>query len=272
MNTKQCLHTHTTYADGKDTPEALVLTAMEKGFGGIGFSEHTYMPFSDYPYQMKVEDMPRYKREVLDLKEKYRGRIDIFCGLEFESFCDAPAEGYDYLIGSVHYVEAEGQPRGFDKDLACVRELIDRFFGGDAMTFARRYYETVANLPRKHDFDILGHFDILTKNNELGRFLDTSSKAYLDLGFEAIHALKGKIPLFEVNTGAMSRGYRTSPYPQLDFIKEFYACGFGAVITSDCHDRNFLDCGFEQARELLLEAGFKTKWIMTDNGFKEVTL
>ena len=85
-------------------------------------------------------------------------------------------------------------------------------------------------------------------------------------------SLKGKIPLFEVNTGAISRGYTTLPYPQMEFLKEFKNCGFGAVITSDCHDKNFLDCGFDNAKTLLLEAGFKSKYVLTDNGFKEVAL
>ena len=94
--------------------------------------------------------------------------------------------------------------------------------------------------------------------------------AMLKLGKEAIHALKGKIPLFEVNTGAISRGYRTSPYPQPEFLKEFLACGFGAVISSDCHDKNHLDCFYEEAEELLASTGFKSKWILTDGGFREV--
>ena len=140
------------------------------------------------------------------------------------------------------------------------------------MAFAKKYYETVARLPEKGKLDIIGHFDLLTKNNELGNFLDTTQKEYLDLGFEAIHALKGRIPLFEVNTGAIARGYRTAPYPQLDFIKEFQKCGFGVVITSDCHDKNFLDCHFAESRQLLQEAGFKTRWILTDDGFREVRL
>ena len=28
--------------------------------------------------------------------------------------------------------------------------------------------------------------------------------------------------LFEVNTGAIARGYRTIPYPQMEFLKEFF--------------------------------------------------
>ena len=88
----------------------------------------------------------------------------------------------------------------------------------------------------------------------------------------AIQTLKGQIPFFEVNTGAISRGYRTTPYPQMEFLRAFKDSGFGAVITSDCHDRNFIDCYYEEAEELLRAAGFRSKWMLTQEGFKEVAL
>lgn len=270
--TKQNLHTHTTFADGKNTPEELAQEAVRRGFSGLGFSEHTYMPFSPYPYQMKVRDMDEYRLRVYDLKERYRGVLDVFCGLEWEFYSDVPAEGYDYLIGSVHYLSVDGGLYGFDHNLEKTQEYIQQHFAGNAMAFAKSYFDTVARLPQRGKFDILGHFDLLTKNNEAGNFLDTTSKEYLSLGYEAIHALKGKIPLFEVNTGAMARGYRSSPYPQMDFLREFLCCGYGAVITSDCHDAGQLDCGFDLAEDLLRQAGFRSKWILTEQGFREVAL
>ena len=78
--------------------------------------------------------------------------------------------------------------------------------------------------------------------------------------------------MFEVNTGAIARGYRTTPYPQFEFLKEFKDCGFGAVITSDCHDKEFIDCYYKESRELLLNAGFNSQWVLTKDGFKEVEI
>ncbi|MBR7133015.1 MAG: histidinol-phosphatase HisJ family protein [Clostridia bacterium] len=272
MKNKQNLHIHTTYADGKDSPEKIVLAAIAKGFDSIGFSEHTYMEFSDFPYQMTIEDMVKYKAEIYTLKEKYKNQINIFCGLEYELFSEVPVEGFDYLIGSVHYLDFEGKKISFDKGVDEVKDFINKNFGADGLRFAKKYFETLLLLPQKHTFDILGHFDILTKTNELRNFIDTTSKEYLNYGYEAINNLKGKIPLFEVNTGAIARGYRTTPYPQTEFLREFKNCGFGVVITSDCHNKDFIDCYYSEARELLLEAGFNTKWILTANGFKEVEL
>lgn len=269
---KQNLHTHTTFADGKDTLEELVIEAINRGFSSLGFSEHSYMHFSSFPNQLTLEKMPAYINEINTLKMKYQDIIDIFCGLEYELFSEVPVDGFDYMIGSVHYLDFGEQILGFDRNLQQTLDYVNDNFGGDGLAFAKKYFETVITLPEKHNFDIIGHFDLVVKNNEAGRFVNTSSKEYLNAGFEAIHALKGKIPLFEVNTGAISRGYRSIPYPQIEFLKEFKECGFGAVITSDCHDKNFLDCHFKESRELLLATGFKTIFILTNKGFKEVNI
>lgn len=272
MSEKQNLHIHSTYADGKDTPEEMVIEAIRRGFDSIGFSEHSYMSFSSYPYQMTIKETDNYKTEIRSLKSKYKGLIDIFCGMELEMYSDVPTDGFDYIIGSVHYLDFNGDILGFDRGLQETIEYVNINFGGNGLNFAKKYFETIARLPEKNSVDIIGHFDLVTKNNEKGNFIDVSSREYLNSGFEAIHALKGKIPFFEVNTGAISRGYRTSPYPQMEFLKEFNRLGFGVVITSDCHNKNFIDCFYEESENLIAEAGFKSKWILTDNGFKEVGL
>lgn len=272
MSRLQNLHIHTNYVDGKDSPEEIVVKAIEKGFDSIGFSEHTYMPFSDYPHQMTVEKTGEYKAEIDALKEKYKDKIDIFCGLEYELFSDIDVTGFDYIIGSVHYLDFDGKKISFDRGVREVNDLVENYFNGDSIKFAKKYFETLLMLPQKLNVDILGHFDIFTKTNEVNKFIDTTSKVYLDYGYEAIHNLKGKIPLFEVNTGAIARKYRTAPYPQLDFMKEFKRSGFGAVITSDCHDKEFLDCYYKETRELLMAAGFHSIWVLTNSGFREIGL
>lgn len=269
---RQNLHTHTTYVDGKDTPEELVLEAIKRGLGAIGFSEHSYLRYSSYPHQLTVDKAELYKKEIKALKSKYREQINIYCGLEYDFYSDLGVEGFDYLIGSVHYLDCHGSVVTFDRGLNETLDYIKENFGGNGLSFAKKYYETVALLPEKQEFDIVGHFDLVIKNNEQGRFIDVSAREYLDLGFEAIHSLKGKIPFFEVNTGAIPRGYRASPYPQMEFLQEFNRCGFGALITSDCHDKAYLDCRFEDARELLAAAGFHSRYILTDGGFTEVGL
>ena len=267
MKYKQNLHIHTTYVDGKDSPEEMVVKAIQKGFDSIGFSEHTYLQYSSFPNQLTTDKMELYKKEIKQLKHKYQDKIDIFCGLEYDFYSEINTDYFDYVIGSVHYLDCNGNIVTFDRSLKETFDYVNVNFGGDGLKFAKKYFETVARLPEKNGFDIIGHFDLITKNNEIGKFIDTSSKKYLNYGFEAIHTLNGKIPFFEVNTGAISRGYRTSPYPSRSLLAELKRRHFGAVITTDCHNAEFLLCYYEEAIEYAAECGLSELWYPKNGQF-----
>lgn len=271
MNTLQNLHTHSTYDDGKDTPTEMIEAAIKKGFGGIGFSGHSYMFFSP-SYSMSLAGTEEYKKEITALKQQYKDKIDVFLGLEFDAYSQVEFSGYDYMIGSFHYLKIGDEYVGFDRSAEEVSRVIDVYFGGDSMAFVKECYRQYAILPELGNFDILGHFDLLTKNIEKQKFFDTDSEEYLKYALEALDAMRGKIPLFEVNTGAIARGYRTSPYPMKNIVKQMREWGFGAIISSDCHNSAYLDCAFDDARELLAECGFKEKYILTPSGFVSVKL
>ena len=138
--------------------------------------------------------------------------------------------------------------------------------------YAKEYYKLLASLPEYGDFDIIGHFDIITKHIDVKDFFDVTSKEYISAAVEAAEVLKGKIPFFEVNTGAVARGYRKTAYPTFEVAKELKRLGFGAVITSDCHNADLLDFKFDEAEEFLKECGFKERYILTEDGFKAVAL
>lgn len=267
----QNLHTHTCYCDGADTPEEIIISAMDKGFESIGFSGHSFMIHS--PMFVKLGDRTEeYKKEVVRLREKYKDQMKIYLGLEVEMLSNADLVGYDYLIGSVHYLKIGEEYVGFDRNEEAVEKVINTYFGGNGMKYAKAYYETLAQLPQYGNFDIIGHFDLVTKHSDNRMFFDISSKEYTNAAIEAAEALAGKIPLFELNTGAIARGYRKSPYPSITLIKELKRLGFGAVITSDCHNKAMLDCNFDEAAELLKECGYKEKHVLTDCGFTAVSL
>ncbi len=266
MNTLQNLHQHTTFCDGKDTPEEIVLEAINKGFGAIGFSGHCYMEYAKY-YAMSLEATQKYRQEIARLKKVYGDRIDIFCGLEFDICCPERPEGYDYVIGSLHGLRFDGVDYEFDGIADHFRKMIDEHFGGDGMAFAKEYYRQLTWLPDYGDCDIIGHFDLITKHRDSISFFDSDAREYRTAALEAAEALAGKIPYFEVNTGAIARGYRTTPYPDPFIIKEMKNLGFGAVISSDCHNKHLMDFWFEEAKQLLRECGYAEFFILTKQGF-----
>lgn len=117
-----------------------------------------------------------------------------------------------------------------------------------------------------------GHFDLITKHCENTDFFDQNYKEYKKAVTKAAESLAGKIPFFEVNTGAIARGYRKTPYPTEYILNLMRDLGFGVVVTSDCHNKAMLDCYFEEADKLLKKCGFNEKYILTNDGFKPVEI
>lgn len=270
-NTKQNLHVHSIYCDGKDTPEEMIEAAIAAGFGSLGFSIHSYMSCSKSGF-LSLEKQADYNREIERVKAKYKNIFPIYRGVEFDIYADSPWEGYDYTIASVHYLHTSEGLVSFDVGLEKTLSYVEKYFAGDGMAFAKTYYEALATAPDYGRFDIIGHFDLITKHNETHPFIDIESKEYKRYYTEAIDALVGKIPFFELNTGAIARGYRSTPYPSPEITKLLREKGFGATISSDCHDKRFVDFGYEDAAEFLRAAGYRTKFILTEQGFEEVAL
>jgi len=258
---KQNLHTHTIFCDGKNTPEEMVISAIEKGFDTIGFSGHSNTQF-DIDWHMTGENTLLYVNEINRLKEKYQGKIDVLLGLEYEMYSQTPAKGYDYVIGSSHFLKIPDGYVSFDEAAETVKGIIDTYFAGDGMKYAREYYRQVADLWKYGSFDIVGHFDIIAKHCEKHSFFDADAKEYKDAALTALHALAEKQRVFEVNTGAIARGYRTMPYPAPFILKEMNEIGLTVILTADCHNADYLDCYYDEAIELIKSCGFKSIGVM----------
>ena len=265
----QNLHTHTTYCDGKDSVEEMIIAAYNMSFDSIGFSSHSFMKGCSLPESI----IENYKSEIADLKVKYADKIDVFCGLECEMCGNTNLSGFDYLIGAVHYLKCGEELFTFDLgNVKDVKQVIERYFGGNGMAYAKTYYRDLAKLPQTGKFDIIAHFDLITKFNEKEQLFDENAKEYRWAAIEAAEQLAGEIPYFEVNTGAIAKRYRTSPYPATFLLQELKRLGFGAVISSDCHDSKKLTCGLQEAEELLKQCGFKERFILTKKGFIPVEI
>ena len=269
MSFKQNLHTHTTFCDGKNTPEEMVERAIELGFDAIGFSGHSYREGSKF--SMSVEGTEEYKKEIARLKEKYSNQIEVYLGIELEMLSETNLSGYDYIIGAKHYFNINGQHVGFDRSASEVKAVIDKYFGGDGLKFAKKYYEELYELT-KYNIDIVAHFDLITKNCEKQMLFDVESKEYRRYALDSLSALVEKIKIFEVNTGAMARGYRTSPYPMPFILKELKNLGGKVTISSDCHDKNYLNYYFDESIQLVKSCGFDKLTVLSKGEFKEIKI
>ncbi len=244
------LHTHTNYCDGNNTAEEMVLAAIEKGMECIGFSGHVYAPACER-YCMSMDGTEKYIKEITALKEKYKEKIEILCGIEYDYYSEYPIERFDYAIGSVHYIEKNGEFVEIDHSREILDSAADRLFGGDFYALAECYFETVGDVLRKTNADIIGHFDLISKFNEDGVHFDVNNPRYVAAWKKAVDRLVPYGKPFEINTGAITRGYRKTPYPNPDMINYIKEKGGKLILSSDSHSITSLCFGFEEYEKLL---------------------
>ena len=210
-------HTHTSFSDGRDTPEEMVRAAIAQGMTEIGFSDHSPTWF-DESYCILPDEVERYRSEILRLKDLYSDAIIVRLGIEQDYYSDAPTDGYEYVIGSVHYARfreedalcgkadnaADGcEDAPYDRVDAAVnepecimhadgyvyvpvdwsREVLEfaanRYCGGDVYALCENYFAAVADVVRKTGCDIIGHFDLVAKHNEKEPLFDESNERYV---------------------------------------------------------------------------------------------
>ncbi len=267
----QTLHCHTALCDGKHTPAEMAAAAFAAGCGAIGFSGHAPLPDGD-DWCMPAVSVPVYRQAVLDLRERYRGQMDVFLGLEQDYFSPPAGEGWDYLIGSVHCVVKDGMVLTVDESEAAFLKAVRDCYGGNFYAFARDYFRLEAEVVKTTGCQIVGHFDLFTKFNEGNRLFDTTDPRYLGPAMEALDALLEEDVFFEINTGAISRGYRTTPYPAPVFLRRIREKGGRVAVTSDSHSADSLLFAYPQAFALAAECGFTSTVYRTQSGFTDVPL
>ena len=244
------LHMHTAYCDGKDTPEDMVLSAVDKGLDTVGISGHSYT-FFDESYCMQKEDIPRYIAELRYLRAKYFDRIHVLCGVEQDYYSDYPTDEFDYIIGSVHYIKVGDEYIPVDESVEILRAAVQKHFGGDVYALCELYFDTVADVVEKTRCDIIGHLDLISKFIEREPLFDTEHPRYVKAWKAAADRLVTYDVPFEINTGAISRGYRTQPYPDEEMIAYIKAKGGRLILSSDAHSKENIAYKFEEYESLL---------------------
>lgn len=265
-----CVHTHSNFCDGADAPEAMVLEALQHGFVSLGFSSHGHSTLD--PCAMSEEGEVLYREEVLRLRQVYGHQIDILLGQEHEALSPYAQYPYDYLIESLHWIFHQGEYLPIDWDCQRAQHNADTHFGGDYYAYCRAYYDACTAAYCHSPAQICGHLDLVSKFNEGGRLFDETDPRYLGPAKDALAAAVERGMVLELNTGAIARGYRTAPYPSIPLLHHLKDIGGQIIVTSDCHNKNYLTCFYDQAGSLLEHCGFTHTVVLTAEGFREEPL
>ena len=260
----QSLHTHSLYDDGHDTLLRMAQSAEAAGLDALGFSGHSPLPFTN-DWAIDQSRLADYLCEARRLQAEFRGRFSLYCGVEWDSCSPLPAQKLDYLIGSAHYFPAlpDGTRFTVDGSAQLLAQCAQVQFGSDTAAQADCYYACVARLAAVPQVDIVGHFDLITKFDEPHMRYPAAPPSARAAMEQLVRA--GKI--FEINTGAISRGYRRTPYPAEPLLRLLREMDGKILFTADAHRACDTAFGYAGAVDLARRCGFDTFWRLTEDGF-----
>lgn len=281
MISKANFHTHTTFCDGQNSAEDMVIAAIQKGFSALGFSSHCIHPLNpefysqvDSNWHIPTNQINNYTQEIKRLKQKYADQLQIFLGFEadyFESQKDGIAipdkSKYsvfspDYLIGAVHFVNTKKGFYTVDHKTQIVKENLKRLYSKSDGTIDGKkavcdYFEAEREMLKKGNFDILAHPDLMRKRNGELNFFNEKENWYQEEIKATVKEIAKAGVITEINTGAIARGAMDDTYPSQYFLDLLHEKGIPVCINSDAHTTDDLDCTFDRAAEKARRAGYK---------------
>lgn len=261
------VHVHSKLCDGKNTLDELAVTAWKAGLKTLGFSGHSHTP-CDIEYCMTRSRTALYRAQVAKLKERYAGKMDILCGLEWDLNSDDDPTAYDYTIGSAHYVRGPKTGRYYEIDFrpADLAACIQDDFDGDGLAVVEAYFRNVEQVVA-HKPTILGHFDLIKKINGGNKFFDEDAPRYHAAAGAALEAAAAAGVVMEVNTSGVYRGYRKDFFPGEALLRRWRELGGEVVITADAHEAKALTFGYEEAAAQLKDLGYDHVQVLGKDGF-----
>lgn len=244
-------HTHTPlclHAEGSPLDYARKAQAM--GLAEIGFSDHNPMPEPFDNWRMALADLPRYFEWVEEARAALPGypiRLALECdyleGREGWIEQTVQMAGWDYLIGSVHYIH-DGIAVDDPKYLSTWSSASDI----EAMWAA--YWRLYEKMIRTQLFDFFAHPD-LAKRFALRPEGDL--RPYYEPIIQALVDTQG---VLEVSTAGLRKDVREI-YPAREMLEMAFQAGIPIVINSDAHTPGDVGVDFDKALSLVRSVGYR---------------
>ena len=93
-----------------------------------------------------------------------------------------------------------------------------------------------------------------------GMMFDETSPKYLMPAFEAVEELLPYDKILEMNTGAVSRGYRKEPYIGTGILRFMKEHNVRMTVSADAHQACNYRFFFNETVEILKAAGYREVW------------
>ena len=250
MHTFLCGH-----ASGQ--PHEYIQAAVAAGLEEAGFSDHAPLVSHDDPtLTMSRDQLPQYHHMIEDVRARFDGQIRVRVGIEadFLEGCENKTReildgyAYDYVIGSVHYIENWG----FDDP-----KEIAKWKQADVDQVYRQYYLYLRKSAQSGLFDIMGHVDLVKK------FGHRPSQTLFEEIKKTADTFKDAGVAIEINTSGLRKPAKEM-YPALEDLKIYCERGIPLTFGSDAHQPQEVGMDFDKAAALAKEAGYQ-EYVLFEN-------
>ncbi len=271
-------HSHSTYCDGKNTLEEMVLSAIDKGLKYFGFSAHSPVPFEN-DFGLQPDEIPNYLGEIKRLKKKYEDKIQLFASMEFDYIPNlsenikpkAKKYGLDYTIAAVHMVYSEKGLWFIDgSKQETYDEGLKKCFDNNIKEAVRAFFYQNIKMIQEEKPDIVGHFDKVKMHNK-DRYFKEDEPWYKDLVMQTIEEIKQNDLICEINTRGLYKGRSDDYFPQTSWIKTLAQEKVRVTVSTDCHKADEVDKLFIECSNHLKDCGHKEIWYF-DGSWKPTPL
>jgi len=259
-------HTHTYFCDGSSEPEKYVLEALRKNFTALGFSAHAPLPL-ETTWNLAQADIEPYCSEILRLREKYKGQIEIYLSLE-NDYIPGMAEDFafyrkqyklDYTLGAVHLVkDPDSNEIWFiDGPLSNYDNGLKKIFKNDIHLAVETYFSQLNEMIITQKPDIIAHFDKVKMNNQ-HRYFQESDHWYKDLLQCTLEIIAKSKCIVEVNTRGIYTGKYDSLYPGTEVLKQCFELNIPLTISADAHKPVDINSYFAETEKILKDIGYRS--------------
>jgi len=241
MHTPLCGH-----ATGQ--PRAYVEQAIKTGLTEVGFSDHApLVAYEDPRYTMRHAQLPDYHGLMSEVRRQFPKftikvgiEADYIPGFEDKTRAILEAYPYDFVIGSVHFIDSWAFDDA-DQNVKWKDRDIDSIY--------RDYYELLRRSAASGLFDIMGHVDLVKKfghraNADMTPEIKATAKVFKDTGVTV-----------EINTSGLRKPVHEI-YPSLEALKIYQEAGVPITFSSDSHEPGDVGRDYDKAAALAHAAGY----------------
>ncbi len=244
--------------------------AKRKNVSHFGISEHAYHfyetenilsnPWVNERRWYNMDDYVRLFQEAekqgMDVKMSIE--MDYTPGKHQEMKDFISSYRFDYVIGSIHWVE------DFGVDLAEYRHLWDE---RDINTVYRKYFDQVVTLAESNLFDIVGHLDLV----KIFKYKPESRDFLLEQYDRATNALSHSKTCVEISTAGLRKPVGEL-YPDPELLKMCYEKDIPIVLSSDAHVPGDVGADYDKAVELAKSVGYSKLMTFEKGERKSISL